>query len=110
MTYCLPVRPMVTTRIKQLVPITMHSAVKTNLTLLARKESMARLTMSLKSMVFLAVSTSGVVITTIVMVSFLLKLLRDSSVRTLIHVGRGEEPWVSAVGHLSQEAQGGAYS
>jgi hypothetical protein len=40
----------------------MPRAVRANLTLLVRKESMARLTISLKSIVFRAVSTNGVVI------------------------------------------------
>jgi hypothetical protein len=42
--------------------MTMPRAVRANLTLLVRKESMARLTISLKSIVFRAVSTNGVVI------------------------------------------------
>jgi hypothetical protein len=41
--------------------MTMPRAVNANLTLLERKESTARLTISLKSIVFLAVSTRGVV-------------------------------------------------
>src|SRR5215471_18419283 len=61
-TYCLPVKPMVTTTISDEVPMTMPSAVSTNRTLLVLKESMAMLTTSLKSIVLRAVSTSGVVI------------------------------------------------
>src|SRR5437016_8694451 len=60
MTYCLPVRPIVTTTISEAVPITMPSAVRANRTLLVRKESMAMLTISLKSIVFRAVSAIGV--------------------------------------------------
>ena len=45
-TYCLPVRPMVTTRISDAVPITMPSAVSAKRTLLVRKVSMATLTVS----------------------------------------------------------------
>src|SRR2546423_3109423 len=62
MTYCLPVRPIVTTTISEAVPITMPSAVRANRTLLVRKESMAMLTISLKSIVFRAVSARGVLI------------------------------------------------
>src|SRR5437763_15965888 len=60
MTYCLPVRPIVTTTISDAVPITMPSAVRAKRTLLVRKESMAMLTISLKSIVFRAVSARGV--------------------------------------------------
>src|SRR5260370_32371627 len=57
--YCLPVRPMVTTTIRDAVPITMPNAVRTNLTLLIRNESTAMLTISLKTMVSRAVSAKG---------------------------------------------------
>src|SRR5437899_2882743 len=62
MTYCLPVSPIVTTTISEAVPITMPSAVRAKRTLLVRKESMAMLTISLKSIVFRAVSARGVLI------------------------------------------------
>src|SRR5437660_807758 len=48
--------------IKDAVPITMPSAVRAKRTLLARNESMAMLTISLKSMVFCAVLVKGVCI------------------------------------------------
>src|SRR5437773_5487441 len=57
-TYCLPVSPMVTTTMSEAVPITMPSAVRAKRTLLVRKESMAMLTISLKSMVWRAVSAT----------------------------------------------------
>src|SRR5579884_2207419 len=59
MTYCLPVSPMVTTTIREAVPITMPIAVRAKRTLLVRKESSASVTISLKSIVFRAVSTKG---------------------------------------------------
>src|SRR5215467_14154149 len=55
-TYCLPVSPMVTTRMSDIVPITMPSAVRAKRTLLVRNESMAMLSISLKSIVLVAVS------------------------------------------------------
>src|SRR5215471_5325489 len=60
-TYCFPVSPMVTTTIREAVPITMPNAVSRKRTLLVRNESMAMLTISLKSIVLRAVSTNGVV-------------------------------------------------
>src|SRR5580765_5947040 len=59
MTYCLPVRPIVTTTINEAVPITIPSAVRAKRHLLLRKESSASVTISLKSIVLRAVSTSG---------------------------------------------------
>src|ERR1041385_4055787 len=47
---------MVTTRMSDMVPITMPSAVRAKRTLLVRNESMAMLTISLKSIVLVAVS------------------------------------------------------
>ena len=49
--YCLPVKPMVTTRITDAVPITMPSAVSIKRVLLARKLSPASFRISLMSMV-----------------------------------------------------------
>src|SRR5258707_14089795 len=59
MTYCLPVRPMVTTRISVAVPITIPRVVRAKRTLLVRNESMAIETISLISIVFRAVSVNG---------------------------------------------------
>src|SRR5436309_5521026 len=61
-TYCLPVSPMVTTTIREAVPMTMPSAVSAKRTLLVRNESIAMLRISLNSIVFRAVSTKGRVI------------------------------------------------
>src|SRR5258708_39545443 len=61
-TYCLPVKPMVTTTIRDAVPITMPVAVSAKRTLLERNESMAMLTISLKSMVLRAVPVKGLII------------------------------------------------
>src|SRR6266700_2456854 len=57
--YCFPARPMVTTQISTAVPITMPTAVRIKRILLVRNESMAMLTISLKSMVLRAVSAKG---------------------------------------------------
>ena len=55
-TYCLPVRPMVTTRMSEAEPMTIPSAVSAKRTLLARKLSKASNTISLRTIVRLALS------------------------------------------------------
>ena len=55
--YCLPVMPMVTTRMTEAVPMTMPSAVSAKRTLLARKLSRASLRISLSTMVRRALSS-----------------------------------------------------
>ena len=55
--YCLPVKPIVKTRMSEADPMTMPREVSMTRTLLARKLSMARLTISLSTMVRLALAS-----------------------------------------------------
>ena len=61
MMYCLPVSPMVTTKMSEAVPITMPSAVRAKRTLAAAKESRASAKISLKGMVVSASSAISVI-------------------------------------------------
>src|SRR5258708_3746847 len=73
--YCLPARPTVTTKISAAVQITIPTAVRIKRILLVRNESMAMLTVSLKSMVLRAVSAKGRLV--IVILYVLLRVLDD---------------------------------
>src|SRR3954468_20554162 len=60
MMYCLPVMPIVTTKMSEAVPMTMPRAVNMNRTFAARNESIARLAISANGIVLMEASLGSI--------------------------------------------------